>query len=63
MREAGIKLNKIPKIHLNNPDVEGHSIIFSETSFRIPLSLKGVFSYFPVPKPTVEVLNECEDVY
>ena len=25
-REAGIKVNEIPKIHLNNPDVEGHSI-------------------------------------
>ena len=63
MIEAGINLNKIPKVHLNNPDVEGHSIFFSETIFRIPLSLKGVFLYFPVSKPTVEVLNECEYVY
>ena len=57
MREAGIKVNEIPKIHLNDPDVEGHSIFFAETNFRIPLSLKGVFSYFPMSKPTVEVLN------
>ena len=63
MREAGINVNKIPKIHLNNPDVEGHYMFFVETNFRITLSLKGVFSYFPVSKPTVEVLNECEDVY
>ena len=62
MREAGIKVNKIPKIHLNNPYVEGHSIFFAETNCIIPLSLKGVFSYFHVSKPTVEVFNECEDV-
>ena len=58
-----MKVNKIPKIHLNNPDVEGHSIFFAETNFRTPLSLKGVFLYFYVSKPTVEVLNECDDVY
>ena len=44
MREAGIKVNGIPKIHLNNPDVKGHSTILGETNFRIPLSLKGVLS-------------------
>ena len=63
MREAGMKVNEIPRIYLNNPDVEGHSIFFAEKKFIIPLSLKGVFSYFPVSKPTVEVLNECEYVY
>ena len=63
MREDGKKVNEMPKIHLNNPDVEGHSICFAKTNFRITLSLKGVLSYLLVSKPTVEVLNECEDVY
>ena len=30
MREAGIKVKEIPKIHLNNPDVEGQSIFFAD---------------------------------
>ena len=63
MREDGINLNEIPKIHLNNPEGEGHSISFSETNVTIQTSLNGVLSYFPVSKPTVEVLNECEDMY
>ena len=54
-----MNINKIPKIHLNNTDIEGHYICFAETNFITPLSLKGLLLYFPVSKQTDEVLNEC----
>ena len=58
LREAGITVNEIPKIQVDQPSEEHHSITFPETEFRIPLSLWGVFSYFPTSKPTHETLVE-----
>jgi hypothetical protein len=63
MREAGIHVNDIPKIQVEDPGVDDHSIYFSEQKFRIPLALWGVFSYFPTSKPTAQTLKECEEVY
>jgi hypothetical protein len=63
MREAGIKVNDCPKIHVNDPSVDDHAIIFEETGFRIPLSLWGVFSYFPTIKPTVDDHDSLDEVY
>ena len=63
MREAGIDVNDVPKIQVEDPSVEDHSIFFSDTGFRIPLSLWGTFSYFYTSKPSVEFLSSCEDVY
>ena len=57
IREAGIELNDTPKIQIDDPDVEYHSVYFKETKFRIPLYVWGAFSYFPSTKPTVEFLN------
>ena len=42
MREAGIQVKEIPKIHVDNPSVDDHAIVFKETGFRIPLSLHGI---------------------
>ena len=47
------------KIHT----VEDHSIFFPETGFRIPLSLWGVFSYFPTTKPSLTDMTSSEEVY
>ena len=63
MREAGIQVNEVPKIHQDDVDLSDHSIYFEESDFRIPLSLNGIFSYFTVSKPSVETLNSCEDVH
>jgi hypothetical protein len=64
MREAGVKVNDVPKIHADDPTVVDHSICFPETGFRIPMSLWGMFSYyFPTSKPTTEIMKETEDVY
>lgn len=63
MRENGITVNDIPKIHLNDPSENDHAITFNETGFRIPLNLWGIFSYFPSSKPTVDDHDSIDDVY
>ena len=63
LRETGIQINDVPKIHVTSPSEEHHAIIFQETNFRIPLTLHGTFSYFPTSKPTTQELEEPEDVY
>ena len=63
LREAGININEVPKIHVTSPTEEHHAITFQETNFRIPLSLHGTFSYFPTIKPSIQELEEPEDVY
>ena len=63
MREAGIRINDIPKIQVDEPTVSDHSIYFQDDDFRIPLSLWGVFSYFPTSKPTATVMMETKGVY
>ena len=63
IREEGIQVNDTPKIQVNDPTTSDHSIYFPETDFRIPLSLWGVFSYFPSSKLTAQTLKETEEVY
>ena len=63
LREAGITINEVPKIHVDSPTEEHHAITFQETNFQIPLSLHGTFSYFPTSKPSIQELEEPEDVY
>ena len=63
MRESGIQVNDTPKIQIESPGVDDHSILFPSTSFRIPMSLWGVFSYFPTTKPSAKMMEECEEVY
>jgi hypothetical protein len=63
MREAGIKVHDTPKIQVTDPTVDDHSICFPETGFRIPLSLWGMFSYFPTSKPTALLMKETDDIY
>ena len=63
LREAGIEVNDVPKIQVEDPDVKDHSLHFSAGDVRIPLSLHGVFSYFPTSKPSAKMLEECEDIY
>ena len=63
IREAGIRLRDTPQIHVDDPSEDDHSIVFSETGFRIPLSLWGSFSYFPTTKLTMADLDSPYEVY
>ena len=58
MKEAGIDVKTIPKIHVEDPCVEDHSIYFKEEDLRIPLKLNGIFSYFPSHKLSDSMLND-----
>ena len=61
LREMGVAMNDVPKIHKEDPTVDDHAITFMEMGFRIPLSLWGIFSYFPTSKPTHDdLLNPTE---
>ena len=62
-REVGIRLRDMPKIHVDDLSEDDHAIVFPETGFRIPLSLWGTFSYFPMTKPTTADLNNPDEVY
>ena len=63
LREMGVTVNDILKIHKEDPTVDDHAIIFVETGFRIPLSLWGIFSYFLISKPTHDDLLNLNEVY
>ena len=62
LREMGVTVNDIPKIHKEDPTVDDHAITFVEMGFRIPLSLWGIFSYFPTSKPTHDDLLNPNEV-
>ena len=57
LREAGIHINEVPKIHVTSPTEEHHAITFQETNFE---PLHGTFSYFPTSKPNTQELEEPE---
>ena len=63
MGEARVVVYDTPKIQVENPTVEDHSIYFQETGLRIPLQLWGIFSYFSTSKPTSEDMTDSEEVY
>ena len=63
LREMGVTVNDVPKIHKEDPTVDDLAITFAETGFRIPLSLWGIFSYFPTSKPTHNDLLNPNEVY
>ena len=63
LREAGITINEVLKIHVPSPTEEHHAITFQETNFQISLSLHGTCSYFSTSKPGIKELEEPEDVY
>ena len=62
MRKANLIVDDILKIQVTDPDGTDHSIWFADTEFRITLSLRGIFSYFPTRKPTRSELEVVDDV-
>jgi len=62
MREAGVHVGDVPKIHVDNPGLDDHCLYFASAGVRIPLSLWGTFSFFPSHQPTVEEMNSIDSV-
>ena len=47
IRMNGVRVNDTPKSLVQHPTNDDHAIIFDDDGVRIPLSIKGVISYFP----------------
>ena len=63
IREAGVQVREIPKIHIVDPSTDDHAIYFKEGDFRIPLKLRGTFSMFHTSKPSVDTMLNNDKVY
>ena len=65
MREAGLIVNDIPRIHDPNPSDDSHSIMTDgrDLDLRIPMSLWGIFSFFHTRVPTRDELFHEEKVF
>ena len=57
VRRKGNILNDIPKMQVQDPSVEDHSIFFPNDDVRIPLQLIDTISYFSLRKPTHDELT------
>ena len=62
IREAGIDVRDVPKFQCNDPPLEDHALVMADKTI-IPLSLIGVFSYFPTSRPTEVDLKTVESIF
>ena len=63
MRESGLVVNDVPKIHCSDPDRNDHCIISIEHDLKIMLNLNGIFSYFQSRMPLVHELYDAPKVF
>ena len=63
MRETGMVVKVIAKIHINNPSVDNYSIYFHNFRTLIMLFLRGVFSSLLASKPSLTALERINDIY
>ena len=61
MHGNGIMVNESAKIHCEDPTRHDHAIIFKGYDLCIPLRLHGVFSYFVMRKPDVELALDMNE--
>ena len=64
MREAGLQVNDVPRIHCGNDITQdSHCIVANgETHLRIPLRLRGIFSFFPSRALEPSEIENCEEM-
>jgi hypothetical protein len=63
MREAGLLVNDVPRIHCGEELTnESHCIISKEAGLRIPLQLRGIFSGFDSRALTQDEVNNCDEL-
>jgi len=63
MREGGVIVNDIPKMHCDSTCIDDHCISFKDIDLRIPLQLNDVFSYFHSRKPLPNELYDKDKVF
>ena len=62
LREAGLTVSNIWKIHCDEPTIEDHSVYDENTKLRIPLQLDGIFLYFPTRALTLDEIQNCDQI-
>jgi hypothetical protein len=63
LREAGLIVNDVPKIHVADPSVSDHTIQFPDGLLTIQLQLWGIFSFFHSRCPTSEEIHQCDKLF
>ena len=63
LHEVDIQVNECPKIHSESPTAEDHSIYFKNKELRIPLKLKGIFSYCNHQVPRYEEIDMLKVIF
>ena len=63
LQEAGLIVNDTPKIHVKDPSLEDHTILFPKYDVWITLYLNGIFSCFPSSNPSIDDMEICEDIF
>jgi hypothetical protein len=63
MREAGLLVRDVPKIHVNDPSTIDHTIQFPNSELTIPLQLWGIFSFFHSRIPTSDEIHQCDKLF
>jgi hypothetical protein len=59
MRDFGIEVDDAPRQYVANSK---HSLYVPDSQLRIPLQLRGIFSFLESRKPTQQELDECEHI-
>ena len=60
IRLTGHEVDKYPKFMCKQPTNKSHAIVINDPELIILLSLKGITSYIPTRKPTVEECKICK---
>ena len=62
IRREGNTLSDVPKIHVTDPSVDDHSLLFKNSNVRIPFQLVGITSYFSSRIPTPDEVTKAVDM-
>lgn len=61
LREAGVRVNDVPKVQIADPGIDDHTLYFQEKDLRIHLQLHGIFSYFRTRAPTSTEIDDFHE--
>ena len=60
--ESGTMVHDVTKIHVNDPGVNDHYILLSDSGLQIELQLWEIFSFFHSRDPTHEEITSCDKI-
>ena len=55
-------VHDVTKIHVNDPGVNDHYILLSDSGLQIELQLWEIFSFFHSRDPTHEEITSCDKI-